>query len=71
VRARHASLCGTGLHIAEDARPTARFPLAIGHEFVGVPPLRGLACLANRALRRVPRNGARDRADRNAAYATT
>jgi threonine dehydrogenase-like Zn-dependent dehydrogenase len=37
VRARYTGLCGTDLHIADGSHPRARPPLALGHEFVGVP----------------------------------
>jgi threonine dehydrogenase-like Zn-dependent dehydrogenase len=37
VRALHTGLCGTDLHIAAGSHPRARPPLALGHEFVGVP----------------------------------
>ena len=50
VRARYAGLCGTDLHIVEGAHPRARFPLALGHEFVAVPesgPLAGRSVLVD------------------------
>lgn len=37
VRARYSGLCGTDLHIVDGHHPRATFPLAIGHEFTGVP----------------------------------
>jgi threonine dehydrogenase-like Zn-dependent dehydrogenase len=37
VRALHTGLCGTDLHIADGSHPRARPPLALGHEFVGLP----------------------------------
>lgn len=43
VRARFSGLCGTDLHIADGSHPRATFPLAIGHEFVGVPAAGRLA----------------------------
>jgi threonine dehydrogenase-like Zn-dependent dehydrogenase len=43
VRARFTGLCGTDLHIAEGSHPRARMPLAIGHEFVGLPETGDLA----------------------------
>ncbi|MET0772583.1 MAG: alcohol dehydrogenase catalytic domain-containing protein [Candidatus Limnocylindrales bacterium] len=43
VTARFTGLCGTDLHIAEGTHPRARLPLAIGHEFVGVPESGDLA----------------------------
>jgi 2-desacetyl-2-hydroxyethyl bacteriochlorophyllide A dehydrogenase len=43
VVARFTGLCGTDLHIAEGTHPRARFPLAIGHEIVGVPESGDLA----------------------------
>lgn len=43
VRTRYVGLCGTDLHIAEGSHPRARLPLAIGHEFVGVPETGELA----------------------------
>jgi len=43
VRARYSGLCGTALHIAAGHHPRATLPLAIGHEFVGVPETGRLA----------------------------
>jgi (R,R)-butanediol dehydrogenase/meso-butanediol dehydrogenase/diacetyl reductase len=43
VRARFTGLCGTDLHIVDGSHPRAAFPLAIGHEFVGVPESGRLA----------------------------
>ena len=43
VRARFSGLCGTDLHIADGSHPRATLPLAIGHEFVGVPESGRLA----------------------------
>jgi threonine dehydrogenase-like Zn-dependent dehydrogenase len=43
VQARYTGLCGTDLHIVEGSHPRARWPLAIGHEFVGVPESGRLA----------------------------
>ena len=37
VRVSYTGLCGTDLHIVEGSHPRAQFPLALGHEFVGVP----------------------------------
>jgi 2-desacetyl-2-hydroxyethyl bacteriochlorophyllide A dehydrogenase len=37
VRVRYTGLCGTDLHIVEGSHPRARFPIALGHEIVGVP----------------------------------
>ena len=50
VQARYAGLCGTDLHIVEGGHPRARFPLALGHELVGVPesgPLAGQSVLVD------------------------
>ena len=43
VQARYTGLCGTDLHIVEGSHPRARWPLAIRHEFVGVPESGRLA----------------------------
>jgi threonine dehydrogenase-like Zn-dependent dehydrogenase len=37
VRVRFTGLCGTDLHIVEGTHPRVRFPIALGHELVGVP----------------------------------
>ena len=43
VRARFSGLCGTDLHIVDGSHPRAALPLAIGHEFVGIPESGRLA----------------------------
>ncbi len=53
VLARYAGLCGTDLHIVEGSHPRARFPLALGHEFVGQPrsgPFAGQTVLVDPLL---------------------
>jgi (R,R)-butanediol dehydrogenase / meso-butanediol dehydrogenase / diacetyl reductase len=53
VQAGHMGLCGTDLHIIDGSHPRARFPLALGHEFVGAPrsgPLAGQTVLVDPLL---------------------
>ena len=53
VRALFSGLCGTDLHIVDGSHPRATFPLAIGHEFVGLPesgPLAGQTVLVDPLL---------------------
>jgi (R,R)-butanediol dehydrogenase/meso-butanediol dehydrogenase/diacetyl reductase len=50
VRALYTGLCGTDLHIVDGSHPRARPPLALGHEFVGLPasgPLAGIPVLVD------------------------
>jgi (R,R)-butanediol dehydrogenase / meso-butanediol dehydrogenase / diacetyl reductase len=53
VRAGFMGLCGTDLHIIDGSHPRARFPLALGHEFVGAArsgPLAGRTVLVDPLL---------------------